>query len=182
MDFVSRAGQKLEHALQTFGISVADAVVADLGCSTGGFTDCLLTRGARKVYAVDTGYGVLDWKLRQDERVVVLERQNALHVELPELVQFVSVDVSWTPQRLIVPRALALLGESGDIVSLLKPHYEAPKQLIRKGLLPEAFVDETVQNVVGQLSDAGISVRQVERSPITGKKKENAEFLLWITK
>ncbi|HTL27962.1 MAG TPA: SAM-dependent methyltransferase, partial [Tepidisphaeraceae bacterium] len=105
MDFVSRAGQKLLHALDEFKIGVTDKVCADLGCSTGGFTDCLLRRGAKKVYAVDTGYGVLDWKLRNDPRVVVIERTNAMHVELPEKVQVVSIDVAWTKQRNILPSA-----------------------------------------------------------------------------
>src|ERR1700759_5340742 len=96
--FVSRAGQKLEHALSNFGLSPASLVCADLGCSTGGFTDCLLQHGAAKVYAVDTGYGVLAWKLRKDPRVVVMERTNGMHVTLPEQAKFVSIDVSWTKQ------------------------------------------------------------------------------------
>src|SRR5438034_4090953 len=104
-DFVSRAGQKLEHALSIFGVDVTGFVCADLGCSTGGFTDCLLQRGAAKVYAVDTGYGVLDWKLRTNERVVVMERTNAMHVTLPEPVDLVTIDVAWTKQRHILPAA-----------------------------------------------------------------------------
>src|SRR5579864_3600866 len=97
--FVSRAGSKLDHALTTFVIDVSAKICADLGCSTGGFTDCLLQRGAAKVFAVDTGYGVLDWKLRNDPRVVVMERTNAMHVNLPESVDLVSIDVAWTKQR-----------------------------------------------------------------------------------
>src|SRR3989344_6185067 len=118
--FVSRAGLKLEHALKFFNISVRSKVCADLGCSTGGFVDCLLQRGAKKVYAVDTAYGVLDWKLRNDPRVVVMERTNALHVQLPELVDFISIDVGWTRQQLILPHALKLLKPDGVIVSLIK--------------------------------------------------------------
>src|SRR5437870_7172262 len=107
--FVSRAGQKLDHALTTFGLDVAGAICADLGSNTGGFVDVLLRRGAAKVYAVDTGYGVLEWKLRKDPRVVVMERTNAMHVALPEKVEFVSIDVAWTKQRRILPAARRLL-------------------------------------------------------------------------
>src|SRR5437762_12897685 len=108
MAFVSRAGQKLEHALTSFAIDVKGLTCADLGCSTGGFTDCLLQRGAAKVYAVDTGYGVLDWKLRKDARVVVMERTNAMHVMLPEPVDLVTIDVAGTRPRLILPDAARL--------------------------------------------------------------------------
>jgi 23S rRNA (cytidine1920-2'-O)/16S rRNA (cytidine1409-2'-O)-methyltransferase len=104
MPFVSRAGLKLDHALTAFAVDVTGLVCADLGCNAGGFTDCLLQRGAAKVYAVDTGYGALDWKLRKDPRVVVMERTNAMHVTLPEPVGFVCIDVAWTRQRRILPR------------------------------------------------------------------------------
>src|SRR5271170_5067789 len=122
--FVSRAGQKLDHALTVWAIDVRQRVCADLGCSTGGFVDCLLQRGAIRVYAVDTGYGVLDWKLRQDRRVVVMERTNAMHVTLPEQISLVTVDVGWTRQRHILPAARRLVAAKGDVVSLVKPHYE----------------------------------------------------------
>src|SRR5438128_543365 len=105
MPFVSRAGQKLQHALATFDIDVTGKACADLGCSTGGFTDCLLQQGAAKVYAIDTGYGVLDWKLRNDPRVIVMERTNAMHVTLPQPVEIVTIDVAWTKQRHILPSA-----------------------------------------------------------------------------
>src|SRR3954451_12623884 len=118
MPFVSRAGQKLEHALREFHFDVAGLVCADLGCSTGGFTDCLLQHGAAKVYAVDTGYGVLDWKLRKDSRVVVMERVNAMHVQLPELVDLVSIDVAWTRQRRILPAARKLIRPDGIVITL----------------------------------------------------------------
>src|SRR5687768_17788567 len=103
MPFVSRAGQKLEHALSYFAIDVSGLVCADLGCNTGGFTDCLLQRGAAKVYALDTGYGALAWTLRKDPRVVVMERTNAMHATLPQLVALVCIDVAWTRQRHILP-------------------------------------------------------------------------------
>src|SRR3977135_3262569 len=98
-EFVSRAGLKLEHALMTFGLDVAGCVCADFGSNTGGFVDCLLQRGAAKVYAIDTGYGALEWKLRKDSRVIVMERTNAMHAELPEKVTRISIDVAWTKQK-----------------------------------------------------------------------------------
>src|SRR6476659_10241523 len=117
MAFVSRAGQKLEHALASFGIDVKGLTCADLGCSTGGFTDCLLERGAAKVYAIDTGYGVLDWKLRKDPRVVVMERTNAMHAVLPEPVPVVTIDVAWTKQRHILPAARRMVGDDALVVT-----------------------------------------------------------------
>src|SRR5881296_3349699 len=142
MSFVSRAGQKLEHALVHFQIDVADKVCADLGSNVGGFVDCLLQRGAKKVYAVDTGYGALEWKLRKDPRVVVMERTNAMHVTLPEPVGFISIDVAWTRQRNILPAAGRLLAADGRVVSLIKPHYEAAPATLRKGILPPEHLAE----------------------------------------
>src|SRR5437016_12661481 len=118
MPFVSRAGQKLDHALDAFRIDVAGLTCADLGCNVGGFADCLLQRGAAKVYAVDTGYGVLDWKLRNDPRVVVMERTNAMHVTLSEPVDLVTVDVAWTKQRHILPAAARIMKQDGRVISL----------------------------------------------------------------
>ena len=135
MEFVSRAGLKLEHALATFGVDVAGRVCADLGSNTGGFTDCMLKRGAAKVYAIDTGYGVLDWKLRKDPRVVVMERTNAMHAELPQPVTMISIDVAWTKQQHILPAARRMIADDGDVVTLIKPHYEAPPALLRGGVL-----------------------------------------------
>src|SRR3989344_5859632 len=133
--FVSRAGEKLQYALDNFKILVKDKIVADFGSSTGGFVDCSLTNGASKVYAVEVGYGTLDWKLRNDTRVVVLERANAMHVVLPEKVDFISIDVGWTRQKLILPNAFTNLKVGGKIVVLIKPHYEADKRYLRKGKL-----------------------------------------------
>src|SRR3954463_348007 len=117
-NFVSRAGQKLEHALETFRLDVGGSVCADLGSNAGGFVDCLLQRGAVKVYAVDTGYGALEWKLRKDPRVVAMERTNAMHATLPEAVSFICIDVAWTRQKHILPAAARLLAPGGDIVTL----------------------------------------------------------------
>ena len=175
-EFVSRAGQKLDHALATFGVDVTGLTCADLGSNTGGFVDCLLRRGAAKVYAIDTGYGVLDWKLRKDPRVGVMERTNAMHVELPERVGVVTIDVAWTRQRHILPAARRLVDDAGTIVSLIKPHYEAdPAQLV-KGILPAEWVDEVVSRVGGDVRAAGFELIGTVRSPILGAKG-NAEVL-----
>jgi 23S rRNA (cytidine1920-2'-O)/16S rRNA (cytidine1409-2'-O)-methyltransferase len=174
--FVSRAGQKLEHALATFNLDVAGCICADLGCNTGGFVDCLLQRGAAKVYAIDTGYGVLDWKLRKDPRVVVMERTNAMHAELPEAVSIVTIDVAWTRQRNILPSARRMISEGGTVVSLIKPHYEAEASQLMKGILPVEDVDAVVDRVRADILKAGFELIQTVRSPILGAKG-NTEVL-----
>jgi 23S rRNA (cytidine1920-2'-O)/16S rRNA (cytidine1409-2'-O)-methyltransferase len=166
--FASRAGLKLDHALTAFSLTVTGKICADLGCSTGGFTDCLLQRGAARVFAVDTGYGVLDWKLRNDPRVVVMERTNAMHVRLPESVQLITIDVGWTRQRNILPSAGRLLAPGGSVVTLVKPHYEADPSLLRKGILPEPSVDQIVQSVKAEAEQAGWKWMSSVRSPIRG--------------
>jgi 23S rRNA (cytidine1920-2'-O)/16S rRNA (cytidine1409-2'-O)-methyltransferase len=176
--FVSRAGQKLDHAITSFGVSMAGTVCADLGCSTGGFTDCLLQRGAARVYALDTGYGVLDWKLRQDARVVVMERTNAMHAQLPEMVDWVTIDVAWTRQQHILPAARRLLRAGGRVISLVKPHYEASAKLLRRGVLPAEHLEEVQRTVAAAVRDAGFAVLQTTPSPIKGAKG-NVEWL-WL--
>jgi 23S rRNA (cytidine1920-2'-O)/16S rRNA (cytidine1409-2'-O)-methyltransferase len=167
-DFVSRAGAKLEHALTALSIDPANKICADLGCSTGGFTDCLLQHGAAKVYAVDTGYGVLDWKLRKDSRVVVMERTNAMHVKLPEPVELITIDVGWTRQRFILPSAATLLAAGGIVVSLIKPHYEADASQLRQGVLPDDAVDSVVAAVKSEIEQSGWLWLDSVRSPIRG--------------
>jgi 23S rRNA (cytidine1920-2'-O)/16S rRNA (cytidine1409-2'-O)-methyltransferase len=180
-NFVSRAGDKLEHALHEFGLDVKDLVCADLGCSTGGFTDCLLKHGASRVYSVDTGYGVLDWHLRQNPDVKVMERTNALHVLLPEPAGFISIDVGWTRQKLILPHALTLLSpKGGDIVSLVKPHYEADRNQLRHGQVIPDQVELILAKVISQLKEQGISVEGKTVSPVLGEKGKNIEYLIWI--
>ena len=174
--FVSRAGLKLDHALATFGVDVAGLTCADLGSNAGGFVDCLLRRGAAKVYAIDTGYGVLDWKLRKDPRVVVMERTNAMHAELPEPVGLVTIDVAWTRQRHILPAARRMVLDAGAVVSLIKPHYEAEPSQLAKGVLPAELVDVVVDRVSGDVRAAGFEVLATVRSPILGAKG-NAEVL-----
>lgn len=173
--FSSRAGAKLDFALTHFNINVSGLVSADLGCSTGGFTSCLLQNGAAKVYAVDTGYGVLDYKLRIDPRVTVLERTNALHVTFPEQVDFISIDVGWTPQHLILPHALTLLKPSGCIVSLLKPHYE-----LKKAHLTELEAQQTAESTVTKLKALGINIISMLNSPVLGEKAGNTEYLILV--
>ncbi|GIW76891.1 MAG: hypothetical protein KatS3mg104_1954 [Phycisphaerae bacterium] len=179
MSFVSRGGIKLQHAIQTFGMDVKGLICADLGCSTGGFTDCLLQYGAKRVYAVDTGYGVLDWKLRKDARVVVRERTNAMHVSLPETMDLVVIDCAWTKQAYILPAAKKLLKPDGQIVTLLKPHYEASPTILRKGILPQDMVESVVTDVILRIESSGWSVVNRVESPIKGSKG-NTEWLLQL--
>jgi len=178
--FVSRAGEKLRFALTSFKISVSDKICADFGASTGGFVDCLLQNGAKKVYAVEVGYGTLDWKLRNDPRVVVMERTNAMHVTLPEKVDLISIDVGWTKQRMIIPNALANLKESGIIVSLIKPQYEAGPKYIKKGKLQVELITQVVEETKKEIEETGGKVLQVIESPILGEKGGNKEFLAFV--
>jgi len=187
--YVSRGGLKLRHALDTFQIDPTNLVCADLGCSTGGFTDCLLQSGAIKVFAVDTAYGQLAWKLRQHPHVVVTERTNALHAIPPEGgVDLVVADLGWTPQRLLIPVALKWLRPGGKVITLIKPHYELKamgKELPRGGVLDEPEAERTTTAVVESLPALGVRIQGLTRSPILGaaaaKKREsgsgNAEWL-----
>lgn len=176
MAFVSRAGLKLDAALAAFGVEVRGWVCADLGCNVGGFVNCVLERGAAKVYAIDTGYGALDWKLRNDGRVVVMERTNALHVVLPEAVNLVTIDVAWTKQRLILPSARRLLAEGGRVITLVKPHYEAPPRQLRGGVLPAEAMEPVLAGVRGEMERAGFAILGWMQSPIKGGKG-NVEYL-----
>jgi 23S rRNA (cytidine1920-2'-O)/16S rRNA (cytidine1409-2'-O)-methyltransferase len=174
--FVSRAGAKLEHALKFFGFEVTGKICADLGCSTGGFTDCLLQSGAVKVYAVDTGYGVLDWKLRNDPRVVVMERTNAMHVSLPERVELVTIDVAWTRQQKILPSARTLVHPNGRVITLIKPHYEASPPQLRKGILMPDQMPVVLDAVQRDIAQAGFEQLGIVESPIKGSQG-NTELL-----
>lgn len=184
--YVSRGGLKLRHALDAFGIDPAGLVCADLGASTGGFTDCLLQAGAAHVHAVDTAYGELAWKLRNEPRVTVIERMNALHVAPPEGgVDLVVADLGWTPQRLLIPAALRWLRPGGRIVSLVKPHYELKdrgRKLPKGGVMDAADAEAVTRRVVEGLPAFGVAVRGLVKSPILGgaKAKGNAEWLVWV--
>jgi 23S rRNA (cytidine1920-2'-O)/16S rRNA (cytidine1409-2'-O)-methyltransferase len=178
--FVSRAGLKLEHALAEFALDVRGLVCADLGCNAGGFTDCLLQRGAAKVYAVDTGYGMLEYKLRKDPRVVVMERTNAMHVALPDPIDLVVIDVAWTKQKHILPNAKRLLAPGGAIVTLVKPHYEADPTTLVGGVLPESELDTVMAGADADFTSVGLTRRGLVTSPIKGAKG-NVELLAWLT-
>jgi 23S rRNA (cytidine1920-2'-O)/16S rRNA (cytidine1409-2'-O)-methyltransferase len=156
--YVSRGGDKLERAIQGFGVDLVGLVAADLGSNVGGFTDCLLQHGVVKVYAVETGYGVLEWKLRQDDRVVVMERTNALHVALPESVDLVVADVGWTSLTRVVPHALSLLNDDGFCIALLKPQYEADRANLVNGHVDDETAQQIGEEVVRKLNDAGCPV------------------------
>lgn len=177
--FVSRAGQKLDHALAVFDLDVRGMTCADLGCNAGGFVDCLLQRGATRVYAVDTGYGALDYKLRKDPRVVVMERTNAMHVTLPEPMDLVTIDVAWTRQKHILPAAAKLIRPAGRIITLIKPHYEAPRALLRQGVLPEAMLEEVLDHVRQDIAAVGLHIDSQTCSPIKGAKG-NTELLFQL--
>lgn len=176
-----RAGEKLAFALKHFNIDVQDKICADFGSAVGGFVDCLLSAGARKVYAVETGWGVLDWKLRNDPRVVVMERTNAIFVKLPEVVDFISVDVSWTRQGKVLPNARVQLKTGGEIVSLIKPHYEAGPRALREGKLPEELIEETVKKAKEEIEELGLVVKGLVVSPLTGGKAGNREYLAYLS-
>ncbi len=182
-EYVSRSYQKLVFALKHFNISVLDKICADLGSSTGGFVQCLLDNGASKVYSVDTSYGELDYSLRQNPKVVVIERTNAIHVKLPEPCDFISVDVSWTRQELILPNVLANLKPKGFVVSLIKPHYEAKPDKLVKGKLKEEFIPDVLNEVRAKISAISNLIELgVVESPILGSRGKNKEFLLFLTK
>jgi len=167
--FVSRAGTKLAHALDAFQLSPAGKTCADLGSNAGGFVDCLLQCGAANVYAIERGYGVIDFRLRSDPRVVVMERTDALHVRLPEPVDLVTIDVGWTRQRLILPAARRMLAEEGEIVTLVKPHYEAAPGLLDGGVLPIEQLESVLEGVRAPLDGLGLALIGEMRSPIEGR-------------
>jgi len=175
--FVSRGGIKLDAAIEHFGLDLTGWVGADLGCSTGGFVDCQLQRGATKVYAVDTAYGELAWTLRNDHRVVVIERSNALHTDPPDgaVCDLVSLDLGWTRQEKAIPAALRWLNDlaAARIVTLIKPHYESG----RHGMTDVEADAETRRVVDDVLPGLGVEVLGHVRSPIHGGKGGNMEHL-----
>ncbi len=184
-EFVSRAGGKLDAALATLKITVTGAVAADLGSNVGGFVDCLLQWGAARVYALDTGYGVLAWKLRKDPRVCVMERTNALFAALPEPVDLITIDVGWTRQEKILPVAAKLLRREvdgrvpGTIISLFKPQYESELARVQRGVLTSEQSVAVLQEAVDRIEATGFIIRGLVESPIRGQGG-NREFLLWL--
>ncbi len=186
LQYVSRGGLKLEKAIAAFGLDLAGCVCADVGASTGGFTDCMLQNGAAKVYAVDVGYGQLAWTLRTDGRVVVLERTNIRYLtqeQIPEEIDFVSVDVSFISLKLVLPVVHRLLREGGGAVCLIKPQFEAGRTLVGKnGVVRDSHVHrDVIRQVLAYAKDSGLFPRKLDFSPIKGPKG-NIEFLIWLQK
>jgi 23S rRNA (cytidine1920-2'-O)/16S rRNA (cytidine1409-2'-O)-methyltransferase len=184
LPYVSRGGLKLAHALDELSVSVKDSVAIDVGASTGGFTDVLLKYGARRVYAIDVGYGQLAWTLRTDPRVVVMERTNFRNVDaLPEPADFAVADVSFISLRLILPILARLLRSGGEAICLVKPQFEAGREMVgRKGVVraPRVWQD-VLREVLGAAQDEGWVVRGLVRSPIRGPAG-NVEFLAWLSR
>lgn len=186
LQYVSRGGLKLEKAMQEFPITLDGKVCMDVGASTGGFTDCMLQNGAVKVYSVDVGYGQLAWKLRTDERVVNLERTNfryATREQIPDEIDFASVDVSFISLKHILPNLNTLLAPDGQAVCLIKPQFEAGKEKVgKKGVVRDLNVHlEVVENVINLAVENGFSVMGLQFSPIKGPEG-NIEYLIYLNK
>jgi len=184
--FVSRGGEKLDAALDAFAVDVTDFVCADVGASTGGFTDCLLQRGAAKVYAIDVGKGILHWKLRNDPRVVVMEATNARYVEsLPEQVSLVTVDASFISLKVLLPviKKWGFVEEkTGNIMALIKPQFEAGRKDVSRGdgvIRDPEIHKQVLLDVLGFSEKEGFQIRGLIKSPLLGPKG-NAEFLVWL--
>jgi len=180
--FVGRGGLKMEKALTEFGIVPQGWVAADVGASTGGFTDCLLSHGVSRVYAIDVGYGQLAWSLRQDPRVIVMERTNARYLtSLPEPVQLVVIDVSFISLRLVLPSVRHWLAPDGHVVALIKPQFEAGRSQVGKGgiVRDPATHRSVVEGVVSWVAEHGWYVHGLTSSPLRGAKG-NIEFLVWL--
>ncbi len=184
LPFVSRGGLKLQAAVARFDLPVTDAVCIDIGASTGGFTDCLLQHGARRVYAVDVGYGQLAWKLRQDERVVVMERTNARHLkpeDFSEAIDIATVDASFISLKLIVPAVLPCLKTGASMVALIKPQFEVGKGLVGKGgiVRDPRLHDRVIEDLEVFFRSLALEVLGRTPSPIRGPKG-NREFLMHL--
>ncbi|BFK87081.1 TlyA family RNA methyltransferase [Pseudoflavonifractor sp. DSM 107456] len=183
--YVSRGGLKLEKAMKVFPVRLDGKICADIGASTGGFSDCMLQNGAAKVYAVDTGYGKLDWKIRSDPRVVALERTNArylTHEQVPDELDFASVDVSFISLRLILPALRGVLKEDGSVVCLVKPQFEAGRDKVgKKGVVRDPKVHlEVLEHFLEHAREADFTVRDMTYSPIKGPEG-NIEYLGYLT-
>lgn len=186
LKYVSRGGLKLEKAMQVFPISLNDKICADVGASTGGFTDCMLQNDAKRVYAIDVGYGQLAWKLRCDERVINLERTNFRYVtneQIPEEIDFASVDVSFISLSLILPVLSTIMTADGEAVCLIKPQFEAGKDKVgKKGVVRDKAVHiEVIEKVIKYITDNNFTLLGLEFSPVKGPEG-NIEYLAYISK
>jgi len=181
--YVGRGGLKLAHALDAFGVAVEGREALDVGASTGGFTDVLLQRGASRVVALDVGHGQLDWRLRNDPRVVVIEHFNARHLtraDLPTTVDIAVIDVSFISLRQILPAVAAVLRPGADVIALVKPQFEAGRAEVRKGVIRDPAIHQRVLDEVAAAgAEVGLSRVGSTASPITGQKG-NVEFLLYL--
>ena len=184
--YVSRGGLKLEKSMKIWDINLENAVCMDIGASTGGFTDCMLQNGAAKVYAVDVGYGQLDYKLRTHPRVVNMEKCNIRYLDfdkIAEPVDFISIDVSFISLKLVLPVASKLLAETGSLVCLVKPQFEAGREQVgKKGIVRDKKVHrQVIENVIQYAEESGFFIAGLTFSPVTGAKG-NIEYLLFLTK
>ena len=184
--YVSRGGLKLEKAMNLWGFPLTDCVCMDIGASTGGFTDCMLQKGARKVYAVDVGYGQLDYKLRMDDRVVNMEKCNIRYLDpqtIEDPIDFISIDVSFISLKLVFPVAARLLREEGCLVCLVKPQFEAGREQVgKKGIVRDRKVHkEVIEKVAAYAADCGLEPEGLTFSPVTGAKG-NIEYLMYLKK
>jgi len=186
LPFVSRGGLKLDKAIKVFDIDLSDNICMDIGASTGGFTDCMLQNNAKKVYAVDVGYGQLAWKLRNDDRVVNMERTNIRYIDIDLIedeIDFISIDVAFISLRLVLPVAYNLLKYNGKIVALIKPQFEAGKDEVgKKGVVRDISIHQKViKDIVDFSLETGFSVEALDYSPIKGPEG-NIEFLVMLSK
>ncbi len=175
---VSRAHEKLEFALKEFGVDLKGKVCCDFGSSTGGFVQAILEQDPAKIYSIETSKNRLHFTLKNFDRVIILDNQNAVHVELPEKVDFISIDVGWTKQELIIPSAVNNLKDDGVIISLIKPHYEAGRNMVEAS---DSEMDDVLDKVREDISEI-VKVVNVVESPITGKKGKNKEYLALLKK
>lgn len=184
LKYVSRGGLKLEKAVNEFGLDLKGRICMDIGASTGGFTDCMLQNGAKKVYAVDVGKGQLDYKLRKDERVVVMEKTNIRYVkpeDIEDMINFVSIDVSFISLSLVVPVALALLDEKKEMAMLIKPQFEAGREKVgKKGVVRDRSVHkEVIEKIVDLATGSGLEIKGLSYSPVKGPEG-NIEYLIHV--
>mgnify|MGYP002623397011 CR=1 FL=1 len=186
MPFVSRGGFKLQKALEVFKIDLREKISADIGASTGGFTDCMLQSGAKKVYAIDVGYGQLAWKLRQDDRVINLERTNIRNVtqeNIPDILDFASIDVSFISLEKVLPVVKNFLSDNGEVVALIKPQFEAGRENVgKKGVVRDKKIHEQVlEKILTFAQEINFKICGLDFSPIRGPEG-NIEFLAYLSK
>lgn len=186
MKYVSRGGYKLEKAINEFGVQLEGKICLDIGASTGGFTDCMLQNGASKVYAIDVGYGQFAWKLRQDERVVCLEKTNVryvTHEQVPDEGDFASIDVSFISLTKVLPAVLGVLGSNGQLVCLIKPQFEAGREKVgKKGVVRDINVHrEVIEMIVNYVRAQNLGILALDFSPIKGPEG-NIEYLIYLDK